>query len=163
MAVSSWAGLPERFALAPVYHDVARVIGWDRAVSFGMAVWHQKRPPLRNHKNGHGVVYIPHALGGQLGRGGAELIRLAGESDAALLVGAFCGLSLEFPNIVSTSIGRRNRAITQYIADGLRPAVVACAFGITDRQARRIASKELSACQAKRYLIPHQSHPKIRA
>lgn len=148
MAVSNWENLPERFALPKVYHDVAAVIGWNRAIAFGMSVFMEKRPPSRREDHGRGVIYIPHELGGRIGNGGAELIRLAGESDAALLVGAFCGLSLEFPNIVSTSIGRRNRAIVQHISDGLRPAVVACAFGITERQARRIASKESLACPA---------------
>jgi hypothetical protein len=150
LPAGSWAYLSERFALAPVYHDVARVIGWDRAVSFGMAVWHEKRPPSRDHANGRGVIYIPHALGAPRRHDGAELIRLAGERDAALLVGAFPGLNLEFPNIVSSSIGRRNRAITQYLTDGLSPAVVACAFGITERHARRIASMESSSCRTKR-------------
>ena len=150
LVAGSWEVLPERFALPKVYHEVARVIGWDRAIAFGMNVWREKRPPSRCQDHGRGVIYIPHELGGRIGNGGAELVRLAGESNAALLVGAFCGLFLEFPNIVSTSIGRRNRAITQYIADGLRPAVVACAFGITERHVRRVASRESSACQAKR-------------
>lgn len=148
MVVSNWENLPERFALPKVYHDVARVIGWDRAIAFGMNVWREKRPPSRREDHGRGVIYIPHELGGRIGNGGAELIRLAGESDAALLVSAFCGLFLEFPNIVSTSIGRRNRAIGQHLSDGLRPAVVACAFGITERQVRNIASKESSVCPA---------------
>ena len=144
----SWEDLPERFALPKVYHEVAAVIGWDRAIAFGMSVWTEKRPPSRCQDYGRGVIYIPHELRGLVGHYGAELIRLAGERDAALLVGAFCGLFLEFPNIVSASIGRRNRAIAQHMADGLRPAVVACAFGITERQARNIAKKESSACPA---------------
>lgn len=141
LAGSSWAELPERFALSPAYHEVARVIGWDRAISFGMSVWREKRPPSRKN-NGRGVIYIPRELGGNLGSGGAELIRLAGEADAAKLVGAFCGLHLEFNNIVPASIGRRNRAIIQHLRDGMSAVAVACAFGITDRQVRRIASRK---------------------
>jgi hypothetical protein len=148
LAASSWEDLPERFALAQVYHDVARVIGWDRAIAFGMNVWREKRPPSRCHINGRGFIYIPSELGGRRGGGGSELIRLAGERDAALLVKEFPTHELEFPNIVSASIGRRNRAIVQHLSDGLRTAVVACAFGITERQVRNIASKELSACLA---------------
>lgn len=145
MAVSNWEDLPERFALAQVYHDVARVIGWDRAIAFGMSVWTEKRPPSRGQDYGRGVIYIPTKLNHWCG---LELIRLAGERDAALLVKEFPTHELEFPNIVSASIGRRNRAIVQHLSDGLRTAVVACAFGITERQVRNIASKELSACLA---------------
>lgn len=144
MAVSSWEDLPERFALAPVYHDVARVIGWNAAVSFGMNVWREKLPPSRQDY-GRGVIYIPTKLNHWCG---LELIRLAGELDAEILIKEFPMHELEFPNIVSASIGRRNRAITQHLKDGLRPVVVACAFRMTDRQVRRIVSMESSACQA---------------
>ena len=145
MAGDDWGNLPERFTLASIYHDVARVIGWNAAVSFGMNVWREKRPPSRVRGNGWGVVYVPSRLDDRFG---LELIRLTGERNAAALVKEFSGQCLEFPNIVPASINRRNRAIIQHLRDGLRPAVVACAFGITDRQVRRIASMESSACPA---------------
>lgn len=133
-----WDCLPERLALARVYHDVARVIGWNAAVSFGMTVWREKRPPSRSNSARCGVIYIPAKLSRIYG---IELIRIAGERNAAALVKEFPAHRFEFPNIVSASIGRRNRAIIQHLEDGLSPDVVACAFGITRRHVRRISTE----------------------
>ena len=145
MPAGSWEERPERFALAPIYHDVAEVIGWDRAIRFGWRVWWEKRPPSGIHDRARGLIYIPKKL---RKRCGSELIRIAGEHDAALLVNAFGGMPLEFPNILPASISRRNRAIVQQIQEGIRPSFVAASFGLSLRQVRRIASMESSACPA---------------
>lgn len=141
MAESGWDSAPERFALAPIYHVVAEAIGWDAALDFGLAVWQEKRPPSRASSGGRGVIYIPRQLDGRLAK---DLVRLAGPENAALLIKRFQGASLEFPNIVPASIGRRNRAIIESLREGQRPTVVACAFGLTDRQIRRISNRERS-------------------
>jgi len=137
-----WETAPERFLLAKAYREVAEVIGWNRAVDFGMRVWEEKRPPSHAvtdpvHGGGWGIIYIPTALTDSAGR---ELVRLAGSEDAGRLVKAFPGISLEFPCIVAASIPRRNKAITEQVADGHRVAVVACCFDITERQVRRICA-----------------------
>lgn len=139
-----WATSPERFHLAQAYHQVAEVIGWDRAVDFGMKVWELKRPPSRCksdpvHGGGYGHIYIPKAL---TRFAGGELVRLAGRDAAELLVAAFPGLCLEFPCVVSASIARRNRAIAQQVAEGRRAIDVAWSFDLTERQVRRIVKRE---------------------
>lgn len=141
-----WADAPERFHLAQAYHQAAEVIGWDRAIEFGMKVWEAKRPPSRSksdpiHGGGYGCIYIPRAL---TRFSGGELIRLAGREAAERLVKAFSGMYLEFPCIVSASIARRNKAISQQVAEGRRIADVAWAFDLTDRQIRRIVRQESS-------------------
>lgn len=141
---SVWARAPERLALAAVYHEVAEIIGWDAAVDFGMKVWETKRPPSRAkyhpvHGGGYGVIYIPHAL---TAIAGGELIRLAGRQNAKRLVHQFPGLNLSFPCIVAASMARRNKAISQQIADGCSMASVAFGFDLTERQVRRIIKKD---------------------
>lgn len=147
MGGRGWANLPERFALANVYHEVAAVIGWDMAVDLGMYVWQNKRPPSRFytdaiHGGGVGVMYIPATL---TGRNGRELVELLGQESAEKLVAHFAGASLRFPCVVSASIGRRNKAIAACVARGDRIAVVACLFDLTERQVRRIAQQEASS------------------
>jgi hypothetical protein len=136
LIASSWEELPERYAMAPVYHDVAKVIGWESAIAFGLAVWREKRSPSRMRGGGPGYIYIPTKL---TARCGLTLVRLAGLHAAELLVNEFPGSALWFPHIVSASIGRRNRAIVkQVVEEGLRQEVVAAGFGLTTRQIRRI-------------------------
>jgi len=139
-----WDTTPERFALAKAYHEVAAVIGWDRAIEFGMKVWERKRPPSQRksnpvHGGGRGTIYVPRAIGGRVG---SELVAMAGEDVAPLLAAAFGGESLQFPCIVSASIARRNKVIAQQVADGLRVASVAWGFDLTERQVRNIVKQE---------------------
>jgi hypothetical protein len=135
--MSYWDDAPERFALTKTYHEVAEVIGWDAAIDFGMAVWEEKRPPSRLEHGGCGSIYIPAKLDERCGR---DLVRLAGYENAILLVEAFCGMTLEFLNIVPASIGRRNRAIIEQFEQCRNTRLVACGFGLTDRHVRRIVS-----------------------
>lgn len=142
-----WAHAPERFALPQVYHEVAAVIGWDAAVDFGMSVWQTKRPPSQQktdqvHGGGRGTIYIPNAINDHAGR---ELIALAGIKTALRLVDGFGGESLQFPCIVTASLGRRNRAISKQVADGHSVRSVAWCFDLTDRQVRRIVRKETAS------------------
>lgn len=138
-----WAEAPERFTLSSAYHDVARLIGWDRAIEFGMAVWREKRPPSTApsdpiHGGGRGMIYIPSKLYGTFGR---ELIRLAGLESAGRISRAFPGCYLVFSSIVCTTTSRRNRIISEQVANGARIAAVACCFDVTERQVRRIFAR----------------------
>lgn len=136
-AGNQWDQLPERFALNSAYHEVAAVIGYDAAVAFGLAVWNEKRAPSRAGKiYERGEIYIPTRIGGWIG---SELVRLAGPENAAKLVEKMGGSALTFTNIVKTSIKRRNLAIARAVSTGDRVAVVAAAFGLSERQIRRIA------------------------
>ena len=130
----------EWLALADIYHQVAAVIGWRRAVNFGYAVWELKRPPSRAethpvHGGGAGMIYIPHSISGKSGR---DLVTLAGDYDAQKLVRFFSGQTLEFPCLVKASISQRNKAIAEQVAAGSSVGAVAFCFCLTDRQVRRI-------------------------
>jgi hypothetical protein len=134
----------EWLALGSAYHEVAAVIGWDRAVQFGFAVWQTKRTPSHAaydpiHGGGRGDIYIPTALTEQHGQ---ELVRLAGAEDAALLVKAFPGTTLGFQCLVRASIPRRDRAIAEQVKDGWSVAVVAVLFDLGEKQVRRICQKQ---------------------
>ena len=136
-AGNQWDQFPERFALNSAYHEVAAVIGYDAAVAFGLAVWNEKRAPSRAGKiYERGEIYIPTRIGGGIG---SELVRLAGPENAAKLVEKMGGAALTFTNIVKTSIKRRNLEIIRLISKGERTAVAASAFGLSERQIRRIA------------------------
>jgi hypothetical protein len=139
-----WAALPERFALAQAYHEVAEVIGWDRTIDFGMTVWETMRPPSRRKKYARdcsGVIYIPQKISEF---SGVELVKLVGREDADRLVARFRGTCLWFPNIEAASISHRNRAIARQVAEGRRAAVVACLFDLNERSVRRIVRQESS-------------------
>lgn len=142
MTAKGWESRPERRLLASPYHLVAEIIGWDRAIAFGMAVWKEKRPPSRGksdptHGGGRGVIYVPNSLYDGKGQP-REIVRLAGAEVAAKLVRTFAGEFLEFPSIIATSIKHRNKAIAQQCADGISDAAVALLFDLTERQIRRI-------------------------
>lgn len=131
------------YFLAQVYHEVASVIGWEKAISFGMAVWREKRPPsqrraefARESGGGRGVIYVPSEI--KEGRG-TELVRLAGKEDAELLVERFGGMLLFFPSIEQASKKSRNDAILAASKAGTRKDIIAASFGMTVRNVHRIA------------------------
>lgn len=134
----------EWLALGSAYHEVAAVIGWERAVAFGFAVWQEKRTPSHAaydpvHGGGRGDVYIPTALSD---RHGQELIRLAGPESAAALIKAFPGATFGFQCLVPASIPRRDRAIAEQVKDGWSVATVAALFDLGERQIRRICQAQ---------------------
>lgn len=127
-----------------------------------MRIWEAKRPPSHAssdpvHGGGRGLIYVATAL---TDSSGGELVRLAGAGDAARLVRAFPVITLEFPCIVAASIPHRNKAIAQQAANGYRVVAVACCFGITERQVRRIcAAYREGRMKGKRYGINENCMP----
>jgi hypothetical protein len=134
----------EWLVLSQTYHDVAAVIGWEKAVELGMAVWERKKPPGRQRQNRTGrgeggVIYIPALIAEHSGR---QLVELVGIDDALRLITAFGGTYLFFPSIERASRPRRDKAIAEQVRSGSRMAAVACAFGLTERQVRRIVQRQ---------------------
>lgn len=123
--------------LAKDYQAVAEVIGWQRAVDFGLRVWETCRPPSRANTNdlgggGTGFLYIPHALAG------TKLSRLVGIEDARKIIARFAGETLQFPPIVVASTARRNRLVVASLANGHSLRSTCGAFGVTPRTILRI-------------------------
>lgn len=145
MENSYWAKAPERFLLGKAYHDIASVVGWDRAVEIGSRVWELRTPPSRRQDRGRGLrggagrIYIPKNFDPLRD---LAIVRIAGIEDAKRLIERFAGDAFEFPCIAVATTARRNRAIVEAVAEGTRKKVVACSFGMTERQVRRICRTE---------------------
>lgn|GEM_PF-6635491 len=142
---SWWATAPERFKLARSYHEVAEVIGWDKAVKFGLEVWSRKRPPSQRRTcsvsggAGRGVIYIPQLISGWKGR---ELAEMLGDEDADRMARAFGGEALEFGCIAPAFRRRRDEAIRTQFRDGKSLKSIARHFDLTDRRVRDIVASE---------------------
>ncbi|UNK57163.1 hypothetical protein MNQ95_13655 [Pseudoxanthomonas daejeonensis] len=135
-----WETAPVRFLLGRAYHDVAEVLGWQKAVDFGMDVWARKRPPSERkaqsvYGGGHGSIYIPEKVNSFFGH---ELVELLGEDDAKALSARLGGEILEFSAIAPAFKKQRNQAILDRAMEGLSPNVIAFLFELTPRSVRRI-------------------------
>ena len=134
-----WENAPERWRLPQIYHEVAEILGWDKAVQIGLRVWDNKRPPSSlKTAGGVGCLYVPKSL--EVSGNSSVILDLLEYEDATKLVEEFSGQIIFFGNIESASVPRRNDAIRKEIAEGARAEVVACRFGLTARQVRRICN-----------------------
>lgn len=145
MQPSYWEKAPERLKLGQTYHEVASVVGWDRAVEIGMLAWHNASPPSKRRgrdagrRGGFGAIYVPQKIDAS---GGQKIVKLIGMEDARRLVAAFPGEQLCFQSIEAASFDRRNRAIAEQVAEGRRAAVVAACFDLDERHVRRICAMQ---------------------
>jgi hypothetical protein len=142
-SVDPWENAPERWLLSSGYRDVAEIIGWKNAVDLGVWVYETKK----RHKPGtsrdrRGTICIPMRRDNTTAQGIAEVI---GEAAASLLIQECPGCRPIFGSIEPASIPRRNRAIVEVVTAGEKISVVACTFGITERQVRNIYRKENAA------------------
>jgi hypothetical protein len=142
LAADHWEKNPARHFLAGSYHMVAEVIGWDRAIEFGMKVWREKRPPSKTKTDpvrggGRGVIYIPRRMRTKDGKP-SEIVSFAGDEIASLLVKTLPGEFLYFPCIIAANKKRRNEAIAEQLSDGFSVHSIAFAFDMTERNVRRI-------------------------
>lgn len=134
--------LAEWLALSNAYHEVAAVLGWERAIEFGMRVWETKRPPSHRRTGAgdrRGAIYIPSSIGDFAG---TSLVSIVGHMDAVRLVDRLGGSYLQFSDTVPASIARRNEAVAQQVTGGFSVASVAACFDLSRRQVRRIAKTE---------------------
>jgi hypothetical protein len=132
---SYWDTAPARFLLSPAYHQVAEILGWDRAVEIGYLVWEKKCAPSRHRKGvGRvGALYVPGNVEPH-----SAIVKLIGLDDARRLSAAFGGEQLCFPSLEAASIPSRNKAIRERATDGFRPEEIGATFDLTARQVRRI-------------------------
>ena len=134
-----WASARERFLLAPLYHEVAAVIGWQKAVELGQWVYENRNPPCRKagrRYDRRGFLTVPRSASTRVAR---EIAAVIGEDATRALQAAFGGGEvLQFGSIEPASIPRRNRAIVEQLEDCGKIAAVACSFGLTERTVRRI-------------------------
>lgn len=113
-------------------------------MDLGFLVWRDKRPPHRKRasrsKSGEGgFIYIPLDFENRCGR---DLISYVGLADARRLAIAFGGEYFFFPSMERAFKAHRDRAIAAQVRSGVRLALVACGFGISERQVRRIVQQE---------------------
>jgi Mor transcription activator family len=154
-SVDPWENAPERFLLGRVYHEVAAVIGWAKAVELGHFVCESKCPPSRPKYGRAGVIYFPSNERTD-GATMATVSRIIGEEAVQKMIRVFGCERLQFPSIEAASIPRRNRAIVeQLINSNFWTAGVAASFDLTSRAVRRIFQqetgrtiKEYQTCQA---------------
>jgi hypothetical protein len=154
-SVDPWDNAPERFLLGRVYHEVAVVIGWAKAVELGYWACQNNCSPSRKKYGVAGTIYFP--IRTKDSKSIRQISQIIGDDAVQMMIGIYCGDSLQFPSIESASIPRRNRAIVeQLIESNFWTAGVAASFDLTTRAVRIIfhretgkTIKEYKACPAK--------------
>jgi hypothetical protein len=84
-------------------------------------------------KSSRVIMYVPKRIGLD-----HPLVKMIGWVDASKLVKAFGGEIMRPANCAEIHRGFRDQAILQMLADGMKPALVAAAVGISERQVRNI-------------------------
>ncbi|MGN6329526.1 MAG: hypothetical protein ACTHL5_11355 [Rhodanobacter sp.] len=129
--------------MAPIYHEFAAVIGWQKAVELGQWVYENRKPPCREAGRNYdhrGFLAIPKKASARVAR---EIAAVIGEDATRALQAAFGGAGVyHFGSIEPASITRRNRAIVERLEAGFKVAAVACAFDLAERVIRRIYQKQ---------------------
>lgn len=133
-----WDRDPHRFLLGRSYHLFAEVVGWDEAIRIGCLVHQECRPPSqrmgRRSSTGRGMIQVPKAFDAK-----CRFAEIAGEASARKLIAALGGEVFEFSNILAADRLKQQIHIARMVRDGASGRAVAAAWGITDRQVRRIA------------------------
>ena len=122
--------------LSGSYRDVAYVIGWEKALVLGRAVWQERRSPSRlvSDKGRGGTIYIPKSVNERVG---AALLKYLSVEDAKSLVERFGGEHLEF-GIPWQNRSGRDDAIAQNVQDGWPLQHVAWLFDLNVRTVWKI-------------------------